>query len=323
MAETTSYGGTGVAASSLPTAVKYIKCGEGSCWWKVSRDESQVHAGWGDIPDNLLTQGNLTEIEAHLRRRYPPGRSGFTQDFNQLKALLGRPSQYVWTTIEAGDLWWCTVRDGLTVNPESDYRDRGHFWLQCDLPWNNRSLGGRQLLISSLPGAIAATRGFRATLCTPEASPQILRAIRDEPDEEAHAAAAARLIYEGAIVRLLRRLHPKDFELLVDLILSRAGWTRIATVGGVTEGTDIEAENAATGELAFVQVKGKAGQATLADYVRRFNERSAYQRMIFAVHTPQGRLEPPIDHRIQVWDGERIAELAVKLGLADWIASRI
>ena len=59
-------------------------------------------------------------------------------------------------------------------------------------------------------------------------------------------------------------------KLLVDLILSRSGWTRTARLGGVTEGIDVEVENAAIGEVAFVQVKSTADPSVLDDYVARF-----------------------------------------------------
>ncbi len=61
--------------------------------------------------------------------------------------------------------------------------------------------------------------------------------------------------YTAAVTKLVKHLHDRDFELLIDLILARTGWVRLARLGGVTEGTDIEAENVATNEIAFVQVK--------------------------------------------------------------------
>jgi hypothetical protein len=92
----------------------------------------------------------------------------------------------------------------------------------------------------------------------------------------------------------------------------------------VTEGIDIEVENLAIGETAFVQVKSVASQDGLDDYVDRFAERrERYQRMIFAVHTPRGALKAPPDQPIQVWAGEHIAKLVVRLGLGDWVANRI
>lgn len=306
----------------LPTIVRYIKNGEGSRWWKTARCLGQIHAGWSTIPNEILNSRDFPAIEEFIRIQYGQ-RQGFRQDFNQLLTLLDRPEQFLWTTIEDGCLWWCTAHSEIIFNETNDTSDRGHFWLNCKLPWNNRSVGGRELATANLPGAIEATRGFRGTICEPGSSAEMLRVIRDEEDVDAIAAAAARCAYELAVVKLTRRLHPKDFETLVDLILLRSGWARIAKLGGVIEGVDIEVENAVTKEIAFVQVKCKSTQSTLNDYVSRFRSRPRYARMIFAVHTPEGDLIPPDDHRIQVWDHTRIAELVVKHGLGDWIANRV
>jgi hypothetical protein len=98
----------------------------------------------------------------------------------------------------------------------------------------------------------------------------------------------------------------------------------LAKLGGLTEGIDIEAENVAANEIAFVQVKSAAGQAVLDDYVLKFGERrERYERMIFAVHAPRGTLTPPDGQPVQVWTGERIAQLVVRLGLGDWVAERL
>jgi len=221
-------------------------------------------------------------------------------------------------------MWWCTVQDGIQVNLEGKSKDIGHFWLTCDQPWSNQSLGGRPLVMANLPGIVTATAGYRATTCEPSGSQEILRIIRDEDDPHIKAAARACEVYERAISALVKRLREKDFELLVDLILARTGWIRLAKLGGVTEGVDIEAENVTSDEIAFVQVKSVADQRVLNDYVGRFAERrDRYQRMIFAVHTSKGPLISPADKAVQIWTGERIAKLVVKLGLGDWVSNRI
>ena len=152
----------------------------------------------------------------------------------------------------------------------------------------------------------------------------IRRIILDEVDPQVVAAHQAREAYETAVKALVTRLHDKDFEVLVDLILSRTGWARVAKLGGVTEGIDVEVENAASQEIAFVQVKSAAGQPVLDDYAQRFRERrERYARMIFAVHTAKGELTVPDSEPIQVWDGDRIAQLVVTLGLGDWVGRRL
>ncbi len=155
-------------------------------------------------------------------------------------------------------------------------------------------------------------------------SREILRIIRNEEDEDVVSAALARQAYEATVAKMVARLGPKDFELLVDLILSRTGWARVAKLGGATEGIDVEVENVASDEVAFVQVKSIATQAVFDDYLARFNtRREHYNRMIFAVHSPDGVIMPPPGQPIAIWSGHDIARRVVKLGLGDWVATRL
>lgn len=308
----------------LPGSVRYIKNGAGGCWWPTAKRMGQVHGGWSNVPSDLIAACDLAQIEQILRKYYG-AKQGATQDFNQLKALLDSPSQHIWVTFQDGDMWWCTVHDGITANPEGSTSERGHFWLNCATGWNNHSLDGkRHLAMSGLPGLVTATAGFKATVCEPRGSREIARIIANQEDEDAIAASAARHAYVAAVSKLVSRLGPKDFELLIDLILSRTGWARIARLGGAVEGIDIEAENIGVGEVAFVQVKSRATQQILNDYVERFtNRRDRYDRMIFAVHKPMGPLRRPPDAPVQVWDGADIANRVVSLGLSDWVATRL
>ena len=73
------------------------------------------------------------------------------------------------------------------------------------------------------------------------------------------------------------------------------------------------------GPFETIDLNAPAG---VADYIARFRGRARYQRMIFAVHTPRGELTAD-DPDVQIWDGPKIAELVVKHGLGDWVASRL
>jgi hypothetical protein len=311
-----------VILDALPDTVRYVKNGEGGRWWPAAKTRSEVHLGWRSVPHEFLRAGDLPAIKALIQGQYGD-KPGATQDFNMLLALLDHPSRHLWVTFEEGCLWWCTVRDGIQTNDDGE-AGSGHFWLTCDRTWTNHSLGGRHLAVANLPGVITTTAGFRGTVCEPRGWRAVLRIIHDEQDEDAAAAEQARRAYETAVGKLVARLGEKDFELLIDLILARTGWVRLAKLGGATEGIDIEAENIAVNEIAFVQVKSVAGQDFLDDYVRRFMERrERYHRMIFAVHSSKGVLTPPAGQPIQVWTGDRIANLVVQLGLGDWAATRL
>lgn len=312
-----------VGSAALPRSVRYVKLGAGGRWWRSARKRGEIHFGWKSVPGEALAAGDLGTVERTIREEYGP-KPGATQDFRAVCSVLDRPSRHVWVAYEDGCLWWCTVRDGITLNPAGESFDLGHFWLTCDRPWTDRSLGGRRLVLSELPGTVGATGGFQGTACTPGGWKTILRILADAEDPELMAAAQARGAYEAAVAVLVARLGSKDFELLVDLILSRTGWSRLEKLGGSTEGIDIEVENPALDEIAFVQVKSAARQSVLDDYVGRFmDRRDRYARMIFAVHSPKGGLAAPAGLPVQVWDGARIARLVVRLGLGDWVANRV
>jgi hypothetical protein len=308
--------------TALPQSVRYVKNGERGRWWSTAKARNEMHLGWRSIPHDLLLRAELDSIERLLREQYGP-KLGATQDFNMLRTLLDRPSQHLWITFEEGCLWWCTVRDDIHVNDVGNDA-LGNFWLECDQPWRNTSIGGRHLATANLPGSVTTTAGFRATVCEPRGAADILRIIRDEQDSDVIAADDAKEIYQAAIEKIVTRLRERDFELLIDLILARTGWVRLAKLGGTTEGIDIEAENVSVNEVAFVQVKSTADQAVLNDYVSRFDaRRGRYDRMIFAVHSPRGTLQAPADKPVQVWTRADIARLVVQLGLGDWVASKI
>ena len=311
----------------LPDSVRYVKNGGGGRWWPAALERGQVHAGWSDIPGSVVASKDMQLVADTLRRtRYAGDRRGFQNDYNQLAALLDRPSQHVWITFEAGDMWWCTVKDDVTVSQLTSDRLHGSFWLTCSRPWQNTSLNGRKLSISNLPGVVTRTKGFRDTVCTPAGWKEMLRVIRDQVDPIVVAAERARDAYVAAVQSLISRLHEKDFEALIDLILARSGWARLDRVGGVTEGTDLEAENAAIDEVAFVQIKSSAGQRELNESIENFRRRPRFNRMIFAVHTPNQKTElsvPTGFPGVHLWTGAKIAELVVKHGLGDWVGGHV
>jgi hypothetical protein len=312
-----------MSKDGLPNSVRYVKNGRGSLWWNAAHTNGQIHGGWDDVPDELLLKKDLPVIETLLRKAYGDKR-GATQDFNQLHDLLNSPSQHVWVTFEDGFMWWCTVRDDITITPDPEATTSGHFWLTCSRPWSNTSHTGRLLATSELPGTVTTTAGFRDTVCTPKDWEAILRLIKGETDKDAIESADRRKQYEVAVRKIVQRLSPQDFEHLIDLILARTGWERIAVLGGTREGIDVEAENPAAGEIAFVQVKSSAGQDVLDDYIERFRQRrERYARMVFAVHTPRGHLTAPRGLPVQVWTGEKVSELVVRLGLGKWVESRL
>ena len=158
----------------LQGSVRYVKNGAGGRWWRVARENGQIHAGWPSVPDELLRNPDYEAIKNIIKGTFGP-RAGGTQDFNALRSLLDSPNHHVWITFEDGFLWWCTVRNDIEINPHGMGKDRGHFWLTCESVWSNRSLGGRLLNTADLPGPVTTVMGFQGTVCEPKAAAAILR----------------------------------------------------------------------------------------------------------------------------------------------------
>lgn len=72
-----------------------------------------------------------------------------------------------------------------------------------------------------------------------------------------------------------------------------------------------------------MQVKSRASQSVRDDHIERYR-RSGAGRTFFVCHPPDGALSSGADEaRVHVWTGDRLAELAVKSGLFDWLIERV
>ena len=153
----------------LPQSIRYVKNGSGGKWWPAAKAGGQIYLGWWFVPRALLQRADLPGIKACIKEHYTkPGVA--TADFNAIKLVLENPSRHIWVTFEDSSLWWCTVRNGVTVNlKKENEKTEGSFWLTGDRPWSNQSVGGRPLAISNLPGIVGAVAGFRERYVSPKA----------------------------------------------------------------------------------------------------------------------------------------------------------
>ena len=188
-------------------------------------------------------------------------------------------------------------------------------------PWRNTDMKGNPLRHETLRGSLTQVAGFMGAICKVREEEYLLRRLAGDEHPDVAEANRALDSIRSVATRMIASLHWADFETLVDLMFARMGWQRVSRVGGSQKDTDLVLIQPATGEAAFVQVKSKAGQKVLDDYVQRF-ERGPYQRMFFVCHSPSGALVAKVPERIHVWTGERLADVTVRAGLFDWLVER-
>lgn len=301
--------------SELPGSVRFIRLGQGGCWAKRSRDQQQLHAGWDDCDQAALAANDPNYVETGGRFK---GKS-LRQD-SELQHLLDRPSRHLWITTDNGLLWWTLVEDGIHFTGTGSTKEQGNFYLSCRQPWSELSLKGVSLELEALPGPVGVVAGFRATCCIPKHTEAILRAIRGEEPPEVKRYTEARRDFVSAIDEMVKNLHWRDFEALVDLIFARGGYVRVSRRGGTMESVDLELNHPESGEVIAVQVKAAFVPEQVREFSKKQLSRGRPPDKLFFVTLADSE---PIADGVFGWNCRRIAELVVDRGLGTWVVSRV
>lgn len=301
-----------------PAQVRYIKLGDGGRWAKASLEEGYVAFGYHSIPHDICAAGDWEAVRGLLADRKSEGAK--TAGMNEVASFYELEEDCLWITFAEGHLWWCFAKqDILWIG---DWDDGGPSRIRPTVDgWRNTDIHGKPLKIASLSSNLTQTANFRATICTVGAQDYLLRKINGVAEPVVLRATEARRVMMGVATEMVRGLHWEDFETLADLIFARSGWQRSTPVGEKLADIDLLMEQPTTGETAFVQVKSRASQAVVDDYLERFR-RSGYDRFFFVCHSASGRLSLPQERGLHLFEGERLADAAVKNGLFDWLVER-
>ncbi len=120
---------------------------------------------------------------------------------------------------------------------------------------------------------------------------------------------------------LMKKLEPRDFEILVDLIFTTSGWRRLGAVGKTQKTLDLDLILPSTGERAFVQVKSNTSNDVFAKYVAALDDLGDYQKMFYVYHT--GEEARTDDARVTVLGPNELADLVIDAGLVNWLIRKV
>ena len=309
-----------------PTDTRYIKLGGKNSWAGISFRQNEIHLGHRDVLHELCLacrkNGDWSPIRAfQIAAGRTPGKAeDFTREIRDFYSL---DASCLWITFADGFLWWTFAAPEVTwVGPDTP--EHGSRMRRCIGAWSNKDLRGRELRMNELSSRLTAVAAYRQTLCRirEENLPYLYRRIRGEVEPAQAKALKAQKAMKLAASDLIAQLYWSDFEDMVDLIFARSGWQRLSRVGGTQKDIDIELLEPATRSRAFVQLKSKARQATLDDYIERCDAMGGFDQMFFVCHSPDGELSPGKRHNVHIWTRERLADVAIKAGLYDWLMER-
>ena len=302
-----------------PSHVRYIKLGQKDAWAVASLDGGTLQMGHAAIPHELCQRGAWAEVTAGFEAAGLGGaKTSFTRELRDFYTL---GPECLWVTFARGYLWWAFAEPDVTWLGGDGI---GHGYRQRKVlgAWSNMDLTGHPLRFNELSSRLTKVAAYRQTICEVSEIDHLLRRLRGEEAPVLAMASRAKAQMLLAAEKMIADLHWADFETMVDLIFARNGWQRVSELGGRQKDLDLEVYEPVIGCRGFVQVKSQANQAVLDQNLERYEAGGGFDHMFFVCHSPKGDLKAPDRPDVHVWVRERLADMALKAGLYDWLLQR-
>lgn len=323
--EAETFTSTGQAATAAaeriePAEIRYIKLGAGGRWEGQALVEGKIL--WGNGTDALqqAALGAWNDAEIHYLDTIAD-KGAATSALRELRDFFTLGADTLWITFAQGKMWWAfsepaEVLPGAPAEgPSAVRRTIG--------PWRDTDVLGRPLNQAGLSSKLTQLAAYRRSICAVRHAPYALRRINGEEEAGVALLRSHRqaLIDSAAVV--IRDLHWRDFELLVDLVFTNAGWRRISEVGGTMKDIDLLLEQPVTGERISVQVKSNLDQAAANKCIAAFDAGAEADRFFLVFHTGRVALAPDKkDRPVHFWDCSALAQQVVDAGLTEWLMGR-
>jgi hypothetical protein len=304
----------------------YIKLGEGNRWAQLAFDSDTLRFGFHDVPHEQA----LAAVEAkdfvpavkvfYEERGVSPGTA--TRYSNEVREFYTAGADVLWITFAKRRMWWCFADAEVIPNMGEDAEATGARYRKAIHGWSDKDIKGETLWTNALRGSLTTVAGFRGTICRVKEFDYLLRRLNGEETDATKATRNARLALIHTLVPLIRGLHWRDFELLVELVMTQGGWRRVSATGGVQDTVDLQLELPLTGERALVQVKSTLNQGTADEVAAELAEAAGGARAFLVYHTAPDQLSVNQED-VTLIGPEALAERAVDVGLTTWIMGKV
>lgn len=302
-----------------PAHVRYIKLGRKDAWVAASLDGGTLQLGHVIIPHELCRRGSWSEVAVRFEAAGLGGaKTSFTRELRDFYTL---GTDCLWISFARGYLWWAFAEPEVTWLGGDGAR-HGCRQRKVVGAWSNENLLGRPLRFNELSTRLTKVAAYRQTICEVSEAELLLRCITGDETPVLAMARAAKIQMLQAAEKMIADLHWADFEKMVDLIFARNGWQRVSELGGRQKDLDLEVYEPLIGARGFVQVKSQAGQGVFDQSLERYETGGSFDHMFFICHSPKGELRAPDRPNVHLWIRERLADMAIKAGLYDWLVQR-
>jgi len=298
--------------------VKFIKLGRSGGWEErcIESNKPSIRLGFMNPHHQECLDGDWDFIKNYWLKSKTKGKA--TETTNQIKDFYTQPSTTLWITFYKRLLYWCFAEEKVAILEDTGDRER-----EVKGKWNFCDVKGNPLYVESLSGKLTKVQMFRGTICSVKESDYLLKRINAIELPEVTKANMSLDNLISCIKPLIKNLTWQDFEILVDLVFSNAGWQRIAPLGKVEKSIDLDVYSPVTGKRAFIQVKSQSSKEEFEKYLRDFKIMKQYNEMYYVCHTNTSALEEvQIPSNVQLIGLDRMAELIINAGLTKWLIAK-
>ena len=305
----------------FPQKALYIKLGSGGEWENECINEGKLKLGYHSYPHELCMDDkwDLAKEEAYKPNHISGAATNHTR---QVKEFYCADENTLWLTFYGDFMWWCFADKTIKLC-DDDTKER-----KVIGKWNNTDINGKELKISRISGKISATRGFQGTICNISELNRLINTINGNVPAEIKEVQEASDNLISKIIPLIRDLHPKDFEVFIDLIFRQSGWQRTSVLGETEKDLDLQLYSPITKEYLAVQVKSRLSDSLVKDYAKVFEKYPTFHRLYLVGHSSFGdfsevyNLSESDNRNIIIWREKELSELAVQFGLVQWLIDK-
>ena len=301
-----------------PKKIRFIKLGFGGDWEKPCIEGNTIRLGYESQLHSNCLAGNWNAVFDHWLPIRKGDKGAATRDTNQIRDFYELEESDIWITFYQRKLYWChTAREVIELEDGTRIRNAIGSWSSTDI-------NGRPLRIENLDGRVTKVQGFRGTICSIDLQEYLVRKINGLAIAEVESAKTSLQKLKSDVEDLVKGLWWQDFELLIELIFSKAGWQRFSVLGKTEKNLDLDVYSPATQKRAFVQIKSTTNRTEIESYINSFLEYEQFNEMYFVFHTCNTALTD-IEARnpnIHLWGVEKISGLVVNSGLVEWLINK-
>jgi hypothetical protein len=280
----------------------------------------ELRLDYPQVSHEFCVAGRWTQVDSQIAAD-SKDRAASARQTNQIRAFYEASAATLWITFHADCLWWCFAAPGVSQRATgTKVRSTVDGWHQTDV-------NDQPLAASRLSGSLLAVQAYRGTICAVEPSSVLQKINRLDPPRVAAAAHSLTALI-NSLQPIVERLHPRDLEVLVDLIFRNAGWQRVGVLAETETDIDLALESAVTGERIAVEVKAHASIEDYREFAVRYLSMVGFDRFYFVTHSlidaevANESVDASSRAGVRFWGSRSIAERAAHSGLAQWLVEK-